>query len=720
MEVFTAASHHDILVLVLQIAVLLFAARACGEIAQRLGQPSVIGEITAGILIGPSLLTGLLPFVHHWLMPQTPVQGYLLEVISLIGAMFLMLITGLETDLTLIRRHLTTAIGASTGGLTLLLSTGFLLGLYLPDHLLAHPDKRLVFALFVAAALAVSAIPVIAKVLLDLDLMRRDIGQTIIAAGMVDDTIAWILLSVIIGLASGKAVTIASISHAIINVLAFILFSFTIGRWFVKKTLDFVQDEVTSPHRLLTLVVILAFAWGALSQAIGLEAIFGAFIMGILFGQVPRLPKSVIHTLESLTLGIFSPIFFTVAGLKINLRHLIAEPNLILISLATILVAILGKLIGCYIGARWLAKSNHWTAVAFGSALNARGAMGIIIASIGLSLGILSQNMFAIIVLMSIITSLIAPAALRWALKNIQPEEQELKRLRQEELTKGSLVAHIHRVLLPVRQRETDQAPTQTIEARLLEIMSAQTSLSLTLLNIAPPGHRTAGLAFLNRLKTRFSQTELLPKVVESTNPIRTILDEAAKDYDLLVLGASERLHGAESLFSPIVDHLVRLAPCLTIVVKGSPTVSDWAPRRILVPTNGGQAAKSAAELSFAFATPGQTEVIILHVIDREQQSAPHLQGANPDTPNKQQATAVQIVDSLCQLGHTAGIQTTPVIHTAPNPESVILEMAHLNHLDLIILGTNLRPGSTRLFLGPRVETILDQAPCPVIVLNLA
>ncbi|HSE83865.1 MAG TPA: cation:proton antiporter, partial [Thermodesulfobacteriota bacterium] len=308
MEPFAAAPHHDVLILILQVAVLLFTARALGEIARRFGQPAVVGEILAGIVLGPSLLSGFFPALGEWLIPQTKLQGYLLEVISLIGVMFLLLITGLETDLALIRRHARTAIGVSYGGIIVTFSSGFLLGLFLPDFLLANKDQRLVFALFVATAMSISAIPVIAKVLMDLNLMRRDIGQTIIAAGMSDDTTGWILLSIVAGLASGQGVTPGGILEEVGKVIAFMVISFTLGRWLVKKSLDFVQDEVTSPDKLLTLVVFFAFAWGAITHALGLEAVLGAFVIGIIFGMMPRLPDSVHHKVESAALGIFAPI----------------------------------------------------------------------------------------------------------------------------------------------------------------------------------------------------------------------------------------------------------------------------------------------------------------------------------------------------------------------------------------------------------------------------
>jgi Kef-type K+ transport system membrane component KefB/nucleotide-binding universal stress UspA family protein len=729
MESFTAAPHHDVLVLIIQVAALLFTARALGEIAQRLGQPAVIGEILAGIVLGPSLLSGFSPFINEWIVPQTEVQGYLLEIISLMGAMFLLLITGLETDLALIRRHARTAIGVSYGGIIVTFSSGFLLGQLLPDFLLADPNQRLVFALFVATALSISAIPVIAKVLMDLDLMRRDIGQIIIAAGMSDDTNGWILLSIVAGLASGQAITAGSVLQIVGSVLAFMILSFTLGRWLVKKTLDFVQDEVISRDRLLTIVLVLTFVWGAITQALNLEAVLGAFVMGILFGQMPRLPDSVHQTLESIALGIFAPIFFAVAGLKVNVMNLL-EPKLIAIALLVIFIATAGKVAGTYMGARLIGRRDHWTALSFGAGLNARGAMEIIIATIGLSKGILSQDMFSIIVLMAIATSLLAPPALRWTLKHVKPEEQELQRLRREELAKGSLVANIHRVLLPVRLREEinssmelaeasiiEKSRTiQLIEARILQKMGDKTNLSVTLLNVAEPGGRAKAMNFLDKLSRLYSQKELIKKVVESNNPTDVILDEAKKDYDLLVLGASHRERNLDILFTPLVDHLVRLSPCTTMVVHGQRLQEGWSPKRILVPTDGTVAAKHSGEIAFSIASSGEEEVIILNVVVEDENSWRY--ETRIDGFERRLGIAHQIVEELRKLGELNNVITLTDVRVGRDLETVILDVVTKERIDLIILGTAIRPGSDRLFLGPKVERILNNAPCPVIVVN--
>jgi len=319
-------------------------------------------------------------------------------------------------------------------------------------------------------------------------------------------------------------------------------------------------------------------------------------------------------------------------------------------------------------------------------------------------------------VVMAMTTSLMAPPALRWVLRNVQPGEEEMKRLRQEELAAGSVVANIHRVLLPVRQRELDNSAVQTIEAHVLDKIGAKSSLSLTLLNVAQPGNRANGTRFLNELAPLFSQKELLKKVVEETQPDKVILDEARKDYDLLVFGASEENKGSGIVFTPLVDCLVRLSPCPTLIVRGQRVQPDWNPKRILVPINGSAAARHAAELGFALASDEGDEVLILHVV--VDNTNRYFLDAEGEMLEKQLDVGRQMVAGLRELGQIRGTQTNADIQIGTDPETIILDVAREQNMDLIILGTDVRPGSARLFLGPRVERILKNAPCPVIVFN--
>ncbi len=713
MEPFTAAAHEDVLRLVVQIGVLLFTARALGEVSKRLGQPAVVGEIFAGILLGPSILSSMVPAAGAYIVPQTPTQGYLLEVISLIGAMFMMLITGLETDLALIRRHAKTAIGVSLCGIILTFTGGFFLGRNLPDSLLGNPEERMVFALFLGTAMAISAIAVIAKVIMDMNLMRRDVGQTLIAAGMSDDTIGWIILSIVAGLASGHEITAGSVAQNAGSVIAFIILSLTVGRWVVKRLIDFVGDRVTGADRYLTFIVVLMFAWGAISMALHLEAVLGAFIIGIVFSQMRRLPEDALEKLESIALGVFAPIFFAVAGLKVDLRHLM-EPRLLGLAATVIVVTAIAKGTGTYIGARLIGRKDHWYALSFSAGLNTRGAMDIIIATIGLSLGVFSRDMFSIIVLMAMTNALLAPTALRWVLRHVTPSDEELERLQKEEKEEESLVASIHRVLLPIRLRDTSTM-TYRIESKILQKLSEASPIALSLLTVTKPGERGKGVDFLDRVSELFPGVELSKKVVEGTSPSELILDEAEKGYDLMLLGASEEAGSSRVLFNPMVDYLLRVSPCPTMVIRSGAEHGEWTGSRVLVPTNGTLPSRRAAEVGFALTRGEGEKVILLNVVQKQSQIT-----FDPDNSlfQRQLGAARQIVSDLKVVGEAISANIDEEVRVGRDAERVILDLARKEAVDLIILGTDLRPGSQRLFLGPKVERILNHAPCPVVVFN--
>ncbi len=271
----------------------------------------------------------------------------------------------------------------------------------------------------------------------------------------------------------------------------------------------------------------------------------------------------------------------------------------------------LGKLIG---------KSDHWTALSFGAGLNARGAIQIIIATIGLSFGVISQEIFSLIIIMAIVTSIMAPFMLRWTLRHVKLEAAEIKRLEMEEQLKDNLLNKVHRVLLPVRAREISKAaPAKLIEARILERLGRKTDLSVTLFRISSENKKSGSMQYLNVLGEFFTKVPVNKKVLVSNKPLESILDEVKKDYELLIVGATERNKNSDMLFNPIVDNLVRLSPCASIVVQSSDVSEDWRPSRILVPTNGSKASKRAAELAFGIAYHEHDQVHILNVVEGKQ-----------------------------------------------------------------------------------------------------
>ncbi|MGH2722219.1 MAG: cation:proton antiporter [Actinomycetota bacterium] len=215
----TPLGGHELLLLLVQFGLLLLAARALGEVAVRFRLPSVVGELLAGFLLGPTLLGQLAPGVFDAIFPQEAGQFHLLEAFSWFGVILLLVLTGIETDIGLIARKGRKALGISAGGIVVPFGMGVGLGFLLPGTFLASADQRVVFALFVGTALGLSAIPVIAKVLMEMNLVWRDIGQLTLAAGMVDDVTGWILLGVVTGLAQSGEVNMLVVAQAIGSVL---------------------------------------------------------------------------------------------------------------------------------------------------------------------------------------------------------------------------------------------------------------------------------------------------------------------------------------------------------------------------------------------------------------------------------------------------------------------------------------------------------------------
>ena len=222
-------------------------------------------------------------------------------------------------------------------------------------------------------------------------------------------------------------------------------------------------------------------------------------------------------------------------------------------------------------------------------------------------------------------------------------------------------------------------------------------------------GERESAEQMLGGTRERLALPNLTTKVVEADAPGEAVLAEAQKHYDLVILGATQRGAG-ERLFSPLVDELVRYSPCATLVVQGGAERASWKPRRILVPTNGGSASRRAAELAFALMEGVGGRVTVLHVL------RPTVRGVRTWRARE---TASEIVEDLRTLGDALGIRVAAEVRVGHAPEQVIVEEARAGRTDVVVLGTDLRPGSSRLHFGPRVERILEGAPCPVMVLNV-
>jgi Kef-type K+ transport system membrane component KefB/nucleotide-binding universal stress UspA family protein len=722
--------HHELLLFLLEISILLLVARALGELMRRFNLPPVVGELLAGVVLGPSLFGAIFPQVQGYIFPRLQEQANLLSVVSWLGVLMLLIVTGLETDLNLIIRKGKTALLISLGGIIVPFATGFGLGWLMPEVFLANPSQRLVFSLFIATAMSISAIPVIAKVLMDLKLIRRDIGQITLAAGMTDDTIGWILLSIVAGLAQSGKFDLKSVVVSLGSAILFLTLAFTVGRVVTDWILRWVDENIGGVTASLSAALILCFLAASLTHELGIEAALGAFVFGILIGQSRRFSREAGHTLEIITAGFLAPIFFASAGLKVDLLQLL-DPQTLIFGGIVLAVACVGKFVGAYGGSR-IAGLSHWEGLAMGSGMNARGAMEIIVATIGLSLGVLNQQMYSIIVMVAIVTSLMAPPLLRWTLSKVEIGEEEASRLEQEELKSSSFVKQIHRVLIPTRGGTNVQLATQ-----LVGYLARQNPLEITALYVRDPQlSKTGGTAL--KVKDQASEfafdmvtqelqlppsSKLQTKIEEGRSKAELILNETKKNYDLVVLGATEESFSKMSLFNPLVDRVVQEASCSTMIVKSHlpQPQGDNCPitpaklEHILVPTVGTEYSKNALEIASTIAAQTQGLVTVVNVLTSPQVEYIYYDRERMDLAEEM---ASSMVERQVAVGRSLGAKIEGHVLKGSRPEQEILDFANTHQVDLIVLGSNLRQITGRVFLGHNVDAILAQANCPVALIT--
>ena len=213
-----------------EIIALLVCGRVLGEVMTRIGQPAVMGQLIAGILLGPSILGAIWPEFQHWLFPRNPEQRAMIDAVAQLGILLLLLVTGMETDLSVVRRSRRTAFAVSICGILVPFLCGVVLGEFLSAWMLPDPERRLVTTLFLGTALSISSVKIVAMVVREVGFLRRSIGQVIVAAAIIDDTIGWIVMSVVFGLALHGAIDFGSLAWSLAGVALFLLLSFTIGR----------------------------------------------------------------------------------------------------------------------------------------------------------------------------------------------------------------------------------------------------------------------------------------------------------------------------------------------------------------------------------------------------------------------------------------------------------------------------------------------------------
>ncbi|MFJ4972562.1 cation:proton antiporter [Streptomyces sp. NPDC088755] len=420
-------SHHQMLVFLLQFAVLLISAVLLGRLAMRLRMPAVVGELTAGVVLGPSVFANLLPSLSGWLMPRDPSQMHLIGAVAQLGVLLLVAVTGAHIDLNLFRRK-GRAIGCVSAGSVLLpLALGIGMGFLLPATLMGPEADRTTFALFMGIAVAISALPVIAKTLLDMRLLHRDIGQLIVGSAAVSDIVGWLLLSIVSAMVA-TGVELGLVVRTVAYLIAVLAFAAVVARPLARWTLELVGSE-KHPESGIATIVVLIVASAAGTHALGMEPILGTFLCGIVIGSLGPAGRKPLSAARPFVMSVLAPLFFATAGLQVDLGAL-ARPEVFLAGMVILAVAIGTKLVGGYVGAR-MGRLSRGESLAIGAGLNARGVVEIVLATVGLQLGVLTTASYTVIILVAVVTSMMTPPMLRYATRSIPTTSTEVERERE-------------------------------------------------------------------------------------------------------------------------------------------------------------------------------------------------------------------------------------------------------------------------------------------------
>ncbi|WP_199788178.1 cation:proton antiporter [Streptomyces sp. MspMP-M5] len=387
----------QVTVLLLQLATVIALAGLLGRATARLGMPAVAGELLAGVALGPTLGARLPQLA--WLHLTDPGQLRLLDAVGQISVVLLIGLTGAEMDLSAVRARLGTTVSVGVGGLVVPVALGAGAGFLLPEELVPHSTGRSASALFLGAALGLSSLPVLAKILTDLRLAARPIGQLALSAAVFDDVCGWLLLGAVTALTTGSALV-----HALwlLPAAALLAVAAVGGARYAVLRLRLRRPDT---GRLIQLTVVALLVCAAGSQAAGFEAMLGAFLCGTVLAAAPGATAR-LAPLRTFVTAVPAPLFFALAGLRMDLSAL-ARPMVLLSALGLLVVAICGKFAGVYLGAL-PTRTARWERLALAACLNARGIVGIVVAATGLRAGLLSPGAYTVVVLVALVTSLMA------------------------------------------------------------------------------------------------------------------------------------------------------------------------------------------------------------------------------------------------------------------------------------------------------------------------
>lgn len=695
-----------LLLLILQVAVVLATARVVGALFRRIGQPQVVGEMVAGLVLGPSVLGWVAPGAFSTLFPADGLVG--LNALSQIGLLVFMFLVGLEFDAARLKGRGDAAILTSHASIIIPFLLGTLLSLVLYPRLSDAAIPFTGFALFTGASMSVTAFPVLARILTERNLVETKLGSVAIACAAVDDVTAWSLLAIVIVIVRASAAT-TPLWVTIGGAVAYVGLMLTLGRralrvferYFLSRG-RMTQDVVAG-----AVLLLLVSAW--ITERLGIHALFGAFLLGAVMPKHPRFVRELVDRLEDVTVVVLLPLFFAFTGLRTSIGLVQGPAGWTLFGLI-LLAATAGKLGGSALASR-LTGLGWRESTAVGVLMNTRGLMELVIISIGLELGVISPELFAMMVMMALVTTFMTTPLLT----RLYPERLlRAHRLGDEgALGTRAVDSASPTIVLPVslpsagpgllRAALACSWPSAPRRVYAVHLIPAADDL-LTDVPPAEPAPLDEVLAPLAE-SARAGAVPLTPVQFVSRNIGRDLVDVCeANSADLLVMGWHKPIV-SRSVLGGIVHEVMSRAPCdVGVLLERGPVA--W--RRILVPFRHGvhDARAVAVARRIADAEDARLTVLIIESGDGTgaASTAPEMMG-DPDA---------SLVGELARLDDPH----VRVLHLAsPNPLDTLMEEARRGY-DLIVLGVSAAWGTEPTMFGRRHEAVATASTASVLVVR--
>lgn len=702
---------HELLLVLLALAVILAVGRGTAELARRFNQPEVLGELLGGFLLGPSVFGSVCAPLYQKLFLNHEV-GSALSAMSWLGAILLLLLAGIEAEVRILKDHIKPGSFAALFAMVPSILVGMAFASAVTGPM--HGD-----GLFLGIVLSVSAVSVAAKILMERATIRRDYAQVILAAGIGSEVCVWLLISVVAAMQHGNALQAGL--RSTLCVIGFFAFLLTIGKRFTFWAMRRVNDMTFVNHGQVSLVLLLAFLCAATTHALGVHALLGAFAFGFLLSQSPRANIRLKQKLETFAVSLFAPIFFVLAGMRVDIsqmKTLSAVGAIVALFLAATVVKVGMAALGAKLGGLRRLES-----LLVGLGVNYKGGTDVIVAILGTELGLLSQQSYTSYAVVSMLTVLVTPPLMALLEKRAKPSPEEQARLDREQAKRRAYLSDVERVLTPVIPELLPSFPAKILHTIAHTKHEEEEIFDITQMMLEPGERQTSNDQHPHVQEARERLTEAAElttvelthqQMPENENVVDEILN-AAQDYRVMAIGArkpkpTEAALSLGRLQDALIDR--SSADVLVLVHDGSPTINRRV-KRVLVPVNGMEYSLAAADVAAYIAKSYDAELVLMNVMPRTRN-----QSDGSDLHPELRVAGHNILREASFRIERLGVHAIERVSSSDDAGAEILRELQRNRYQLLVMGSLHRTSTgSGLFLGAQTQQVLTRSPVPVLLL---